>query len=108
MSSGIASLIVSTTPIFSTLLATLFFKEAFSKIAWIGSLIALSGVALISLGNDGQLQFGITGILLVLLASIGESTYFSFQHHYLKNMVFSSNSLYHRCRLFIYVVIFAR
>ncbi|MDU9351985.1 DMT family transporter [Staphylococcus warneri] len=94
VSSGIASLIVSTTPIFSTLLATLFFKEAFSKIAWIGSLIALSGVALISLGNDGQLQFGITGILLVLLASIGESTYFSFQHHYLKKYGFFPLTLY--------------
>jgi drug/metabolite transporter (DMT)-like permease len=36
VSAGIASLLVSTTPIFSALLAILFLKEKFSKFAWGG------------------------------------------------------------------------
>ncbi|SCU37042.1 Integral membrane protein DUF6 [Staphylococcus xylosus] len=54
VSAGIASLIVSTTTIFAALLATYFLREKFSKIAWIGSIIAFLGVALISLGNGEQ------------------------------------------------------
>ncbi len=79
MSAGVASLIVSTTPIFSGLLATYFLKERFSKLAWLGSIVAFLGVALISLGNRDKLNVFIIGIVLVLLASFGESVYFAFQ-----------------------------
>ncbi|MGJ5703293.1 EamA family transporter, partial [Staphylococcus equorum] len=76
VSAGIASLIVSTTPIFAALLATYFLREKFSKIAWIGSIIAFLGVALISLGNVEQFHAMIIGVILMLVASIGESIYF--------------------------------
>ncbi|WP_306432231.1 DMT family transporter [Staphylococcus haemolyticus] len=79
VSAGVASLIVSTTPIFSGLLATYFLKERFSKLAWLGSIVAFLGVALISLGNRDKLNVFIIGIVLVLLASFGESVYFAFQ-----------------------------
>lgn len=94
VSAGVASLIVSTTPIFSALLATYFLKERFSKLAWLGSLVAFLGVALISLGNGEKLNVFIIGIVLVLLASFGESVYFAFQKKYLDKYGFIPLTIY--------------
>lgn len=94
VSAGIASLIVSTTPIFSALLATYFLKERFSKLAWLGSFVAFIGVAFISLGNGETLHAMILGVVLVLLASIGESIYFAFQTNYLKKYGFIPFTIY--------------
>ncbi|MGG8953629.1 MULTISPECIES: DMT family transporter [Staphylococcus] len=94
VSAGVASLIVSTTPIFSALLATYFLKERFSKLAWLGSLVAFLGVALISLGNGDKLNVFIIGIVLVLLASFGESVYFAFQKKYLEKYGFIPLTIY--------------
>ncbi|MCU5746955.1 DMT family transporter [Staphylococcus sp. SQ8-PEA] len=94
VSAGVASLIVSTTPIFSALLATYFFKERFSKLAWFGSLIAFLGVALISLGNGDKVNVFIVGIVLVLLASFGESVYFTFQKKFLDKYGFIPLTIY--------------
>lgn len=94
VSAGISSLIVSTTPIFSALLATYFLKEKFSKLAWIGSIIAFIGVACIALGNDSKVIAMCIGIALVLIASIGESIYFVFQSSYLKKYGFIPFTIY--------------
>lgn len=94
VSAGIASLIVSTTPIFSALLATYFLREQFSKIAWGGSFIALVGVALISLGDGDALHAMFIGVVLVLIASIGESIYFAFQTKYLEKYGFIPFTIY--------------
>ncbi|MHC3759581.1 DMT family transporter [Staphylococcus succinus] len=94
VSAGISSLIVSTTPIFSALLATYFLKEKFSKLAWIGSIIALIGVACIALGNDSKVIAMCIGIALVLIASIGESIYFVFQSSYFKKYGFIPFTIY--------------
>lgn len=94
VSAGISSLIVSTTPIFSALLATYFFKEKFSKLAWIGSVIAFIGVACIALGNDSKVIAMCIGIALVLIASIGESIYFVFQSSYFKKYGFIPFTIY--------------
>ncbi|MDK9857963.1 DMT family transporter [Staphylococcus equorum] len=94
VSAGIASLIVSTTPIFAALLATYFLREKFSKIAWIGSIIAFLGVTLISLGNGEQFHAMIIGVILVLVASIGESIYFAFQANYLEKYGFIPFTIY--------------
>ena len=50
VSAGMASLLVTTTPIFSALLARLFFAERFGAAKWLGSGIRFLGVMLISLG----------------------------------------------------------
>ncbi|PTI39522.1 EamA family transporter [Staphylococcus succinus] len=94
VSAGISSLIVSTTPIFSALLATYFLKEKFSKLAWIGSVIAFIGVACIALGNDSKVIAMCIGVVLVLIASISESIYFVFQSSYLKKYGFIPFTIY--------------
>ncbi|WP_412518968.1 DMT family transporter [Staphylococcus simulans] len=94
VSAGVASLIVSTTPIFSALLATFFLKEKFSKLAWLGSIIAFIGVALISLGNGDQRAAALLGVVLILLASLGESIYFSFQKQLLDKYGFMPLTIY--------------
>lgn len=106
VSAGVASLIVSTTPIFSALLATYFLKERFSKLAWLGSIIAFLGVALISLGNGDKLNVFIIGIVLVLLASFGESVYFAFQKKYLDKYGFIPLTIYTIIAGSLFMVIF--
>ncbi|MCE5001323.1 DMT family transporter [Staphylococcus pseudoxylosus] len=106
VSAGVASLIVSTTPIFATLLATYFLREKFSKIAWLGSIIAFVGVAFISLGNDVTLHAMIVGIILVLVASIGESIYFTFQSSYLERYGFIPFTIYTIIAGTLFTVIF--
>ncbi|MFL0362833.1 DMT family transporter [Pseudobacillus sp. 179-B 2D1 NHS] len=94
VSAGVASLLISITPIFSAVLAAVFLKERFSKMGWIGSLIAFSGVAVISLGNGGSLSAVAAGVLLILIAAIGESCYFVFQTNYLNKYGFIPFTIY--------------
>lgn len=94
VSAGIASLLVSTTPIFSALLAILFLKERFSKLAWGGSIIAFLGVVLISIGNENKITVVVIGVILILFASLGESVYFVFQKRYLDKYGFIPFTLY--------------
>lgn len=90
---GSASLLVSTTPLLSALLASLFLKDAFGKYGWAGSLVAFVGVALISIGTGGGFSLEI-GALIILLAALGESFYFVFQSTYLKKYGFLSFTTY--------------
>lgn len=94
VSAVIASLLVSTTPIFSALLAILFLKEKFSKFAWAGSIIAFLGVVLISIGNENKITVVVIGVILILFASLGESVYFVFQKRYLDKYGFISFTIY--------------
>ena len=94
VSAGIASLLVSTTPIFSALLAILFLKERFSKLAWGGSIIAFLGVVLISIGNENKITVVVIGVILILFASLGESVYFVFQKRYLDKYGFIPFTIY--------------
>lgn len=94
VSAGIASLLVSTTPIFSALLAILFLKEKFSKFAWAGSIISFLGVVLISIGNENKITVVVIGVILILFASLGESVYFVFQKRYLDKYGFIPFTIY--------------
>jgi drug/metabolite transporter (DMT)-like permease len=94
VSAGIASLLVSTTPIFSALLAIFFLKERFSKLAWGGSIIAFLGVVLISIGNEEKITVVVIGVILILFASLGESVYFVFQKRYLDKYGFIPFTIY--------------
>lgn len=92
VSAGIASLLVSTTPIICAFLAGWFLHERFGLLRWIGSVISFLGVAFISLGTWG---FGTaSGILFILIASISESFYFVFQTHYIKKYGFFAFTVY--------------
>ena len=94
VSAGVASLLISITPMFSAALAAIFLKERFSKMGWIGSFIAFFGVAIISLGGGGSLSAVAVGILLILVAAIGESCYFVFQTNYLNKYGFIPFTIY--------------
>ncbi|WP_080875947.1 DMT family transporter [Oceanobacillus timonensis] len=94
VSAGIASLLVSTTPIFAALFALLFFREKFGLWGWIGSFISFCGVAFIALGDSAG-NFSLNaGVILILIASLSESIYFVFQRAYLKKYGFFSFTIY--------------
>lgn len=94
VSAGVASLLVSTTPIFTALLALIFFRAKIGIRGWIGALIGFAGVAFISLGGStGNLALNL-GLLLVLVASFSESIYFVFQSPYLKKYGFVPFTMY--------------
>ena len=78
VSPGAASFLVNTGPIIAAALATLFLSERFGPIAWIGSLVAFAGVAIIATGQPGGIRLG-AGASLVLLAAACQATYFILQ-----------------------------
>ena len=82
-SAGAASLIISSIPIFTALLAAAFLGERLDALGWSGIAVGFSGVALITVGEGGG--FGIdAGALSVLLAAVSASVYFAFQKPYLE------------------------
>jgi len=84
ISAGVASLLVSTTPIFTALLAVVFYHEKLGLWGWVGSLVGFFGVAFISVGGStGGFSLNM-GIIIVLIASLSESIYFVFQHRFLE------------------------
>ena len=78
VSPGAASFLVNTGPIITAILATLFLRERFGRIAWAGSIVALAGVAIIARGQPGGLHLG-SGATLVVLAAVCQATYFTLQ-----------------------------
>ncbi|MFJ7309770.1 DMT family transporter [Peribacillus frigoritolerans] len=107
ISAGVASLLVSTTPIFTALLALLFFREKFGFWEWAGSLIGFSGMAFIFLGGSTE-RFSLNiGIILVLVASLSESIYFVFQNAYLKKYGFVTFTIYTIWSGTIFMMIFS-
>ncbi|MFD1412277.1 DMT family transporter [Oceanobacillus jeddahense] len=94
VSAGVASLLVSTTPIFAAILALFFFREKFGIWGWMGSFISFCGVAFIALGDSaGKFSFN-AGVILILIASLSESIYFVFQNNYLKKYGFFAFTIY--------------
>lgn len=87
VSAGIASLLVTTAPIFSAVLSRLFCGEHFGSSKWVGSIISLLGVACISFGT-ADYTHSMKGMLFILLAAFSESIYFVFQSRYIKKYGF--------------------
>ncbi len=77
-SAGISGFMVSLTPIFTLLLSSVFFKEKITLFKIIGTLIALTGVWLISSNPQTHNTFNI-GIFLLILASFSLSSFFVLQ-----------------------------
>ncbi|MEA2446557.1 MAG: hypothetical protein QOK47_194, partial [Actinomycetota bacterium] len=65
-------LLVTTTPVWTALIARFIFKESFKKAVWIGILVALAGTALVS-GGGGWSGSSIKGDSLALIggATVG-------------------------------------
>ncbi|MHB1340643.1 MAG: DMT family transporter [Coriobacteriia bacterium] len=76
VSAGAASLIISSGPIFTAMLAHVMLGERLTGWGWLGIAIAFSGVAIITLGEGGgHLSFE-PQALLVLIAAISTAGYF--------------------------------
>ena len=76
VSSTLASVIISTTPIFSSIFAFLVLKERLTLISIIGIIISMTGVAILIFEDGFQLSAPILGILLMfgaVLSTIGYS-----------------------------------
>jgi drug/metabolite transporter (DMT)-like permease len=79
---GSASLIISSVPVFTVLLAVAFLGERPGVLGWVGTVVSFGGVVLISAGEGGG--FGIDpGAVPILLAAVSESLFFVFQKPYL-------------------------
>ncbi len=76
VSSTLASVIISTTPIFSSIFAFLVLKERLTAISIIGIIISFTGVSILIFENGFQLSSPILGLLLMfgaVLSTIGYS-----------------------------------
>ncbi|GAA5514250.1 hypothetical protein Dcar01_03005 [Deinococcus carri] len=82
---GTASLIIAAGPVITALLATRFAGERLNALGWLGTLVSLSGVALIVLGRGESLDFT-RGALLILAAALFTSLYFVFERPLLARM----------------------
>ncbi len=75
---GAAAFIMSTSPIVTALLSTLFLREKLNRWGWAGSLFSFAGIGLIASGQHGGLALG-SGTTLILLAAAGSAVYFVLQ-----------------------------
>ena len=80
---GAASLIISSVPVFTALLAVAFLRERLGAWGWVGSAASFAGVVLISLGEGGTVVFDF-GAFAILIAAVGESFFFVMQKPYLE------------------------
>jgi drug/metabolite transporter (DMT)-like permease len=81
--SGVASLLIATTPIFAALLAMFILREKMGAVGWTGVVIAFTGVALIVAGQQHSLKIG-SGAIDILVAAISAAFYFVLQRSFLK------------------------
>jgi drug/metabolite transporter (DMT)-like permease len=75
---GAAAFIMSTSPIFTAILAKLFLGEKLNRLGWLGSLFSFAGIGLIACGQPDGLAPG-SGATLILLAALASSIYFVLQ-----------------------------
>lgn len=85
VSAGIASFLVNTAPVFTTLLAVAFLGEQIKKRGWIGILTGFAGAAFISfsVAGDGHFSFS-WGAALILFAALVQAVYFVIQKSFLE------------------------
>ena len=81
VSPGASSVLAQSTPIFSTLIAALWLKESVSVWRWCWVGVGLVGALVVIWGDKGLGSFKPQG-LLILLAALSWSVYFTLQKHY--------------------------
>lgn len=83
VSSGMASFITSQAPVITTIFAVLFLGEYITFLRVLGLLVSVSGVALITLGEQGDLSWN-AGIAYILIATLASGLYSAMQKPFLK------------------------
>ncbi|WP_456088692.1 DMT family transporter [Parabacteroides sp.] len=74
MSAGIATTLHFTYPVFVTLIMLLFFREKTSWITLMAIVLAICGVARLSI-NEGEMRLSALGVFIVLLSAVGYALY---------------------------------
>ena len=74
MGAGVATTLHFTYPIFTTLLMLVFFRERSSWVTWLAILLAVGGVARLSLQGT-SLKLDPWGVFIVILSAIGYASY---------------------------------
>lgn len=69
MGAGIACTLLFVYPVMVAVMMTVFFKEKLTIITILSIILALSGIALLYKGNDGDV-LNITGVILVMISSL--------------------------------------
>ncbi len=82
VSAGIASFIISQSPVFTTLLAIVFLKERLNFLSFFGMFISILGVSLILFSHPGKINFAV-GSLYILTAALLGSIYSVSQKYFL-------------------------
>lgn len=83
VSAGSASILVSSAPIFTALLAVFILREKINFWGWAGILISFFGVTLVTMGEGKGITFE-PAVILILLSAISASFYIVLQKPYLK------------------------
>lgn len=83
VSSGVSSFIISSESAVIAVMAALIYKERLTRMGWLGVLICLLGVALISFAGDKQVQVSI-GALFLIVAMCLVSAYSVLQKPFLR------------------------
>lgn len=83
VSSGMASFIISQSPIITTLMAIFMLGEELSLQRVLGFIVSVSGVALIAIGEAGGLKWS-AGLSYILIATLAGSCFSVLQKPYLK------------------------
>ena len=87
ITSSVAGVLNSLTPLFVLLLGILFFKQAFSGWKLMGVLIGLIGAIILTVfGNAGAIQFDNLYVFYIILATLFYATSANTVHHYLQDM----------------------
>lgn len=82
VNAGTASLLISSAPIFTVLLAMLLLGERLQWLGWIGIVLGFIGITIITVGVNRGIALN-AGAVLILIAAIAESIYFVLQKPFL-------------------------
>ncbi|MDB2478893.1 DMT family transporter [Alphaproteobacteria bacterium] len=97
VSAGASSFIVNCNPLFTALIGFFILKQRVTIIHWVGLILCLIGVSIISIDQEGGFTLG-SGATLILFAAILTATYF----HILKPLV----TIYGSLTSFAYTIVF--
>lgn len=75
ISSGVATAIHFMYPVFTTILMMILYKEKKSNWRILAIIIAIIGVALLSISGSKETQLSLSGIVIVLISGLGYASY---------------------------------
>jgi drug/metabolite transporter (DMT)-like permease len=75
VSSTVASVVIATIPVFTTIGALIIFRERLSRMNYFGIVLSLGGIMIFMLAGASNLSFNIKGVILMLMAVLCATGY---------------------------------